>query len=43
VRIVIKRTERCSRDGGRLAFELEVEVGVDAAVREGGVDEKVIV
>jgi hypothetical protein len=35
--------ERCSRDGGRLAEEVvEVEVEVDA-VREGEVDEKVIV
>jgi hypothetical protein len=43
VRIVSRRTERCSRDGGRLASELEedVEVEVDA-VRGGEVDEKVI-
>jgi hypothetical protein len=44
VRIVIRRTERCSRDGGPLGFELEevVEEEVDA-VRGGEVDEKEIV
>jgi len=42
VRIVSRRTERCSRDGGCLASELKVEVEVDA-VRGGEVDEKVIV
>jgi hypothetical protein len=44
VRIVSRRTERCSRDGGCLALEevVEVEVEVDA-VRGGEVDEKVIV
>jgi hypothetical protein len=42
VRIVSRRMERCSRDGGRLALEEEVEVEVDA-VRGGEVDEKVIV
>jgi len=45
VRIVSRRTERCSRDGGRLVSELEevveMEVEVDA-VRGGEVDEKVI-
>jgi hypothetical protein len=44
VRIVSRRTERCSRDGGRLASELEEEVEVEVdAVRGGEVDEKVIV
>jgi hypothetical protein len=42
VRIVSRRTERCSRDGRRLDFKLEEVVEVDA-VRGGGVDEKVIV
>jgi hypothetical protein len=46
VRIVSRRMERCSRDGGRLGPELEevveVEVEVDT-VRGGEVDEKVIV
>lgn len=37
-----RRTERCSRDGGRLAPELEEDVEVDG-VRGGEVDEKVIV
>ena len=40
MRIVIRRTERCSRDGGPLGFELEEEVD---AVRGGEVDEKEIV
>ena len=44
MRIVIRRTERCSRDGGPLASELEVEVEVEVdAVRGGEVGEKVIV
>jgi hypothetical protein len=45
MRIVSRRAQRCSRDGGRLASELEeveVEVEVDA-VGGGEVDEKVIV
>ena len=42
LRIVSRRTERCSRDGGRLASELEAEVEV-GAVKGGEVDEKVIV
>jgi hypothetical protein len=42
VRIVIRRTERCSRDGGPLASELEEEVEVDG-VRGGEVGEKVTV
>ena len=37
-----RRTERCSRDGWRLAFELEEVVEVDA-VRGGEVNKKVIV
>ena len=43
MRIVTKRTERCSRDGRCLPSELEevVEVEVDAV--RGEVDEKVIV
>jgi hypothetical protein len=44
--IVSRRTERCSRDGGRLAPELEevvVEVVEVDAVRGEEVDEKVIV
>ena len=40
MRTVSRRTERCSRDGGRLAPELDGEVD---AVRGGKVDEKVIV
>ncbi len=42
MRIVSRRTERCSRDGRRLVSELEevVEVGV---VTGGEVNEKVIV
>ena len=42
MRIVSRRTERCSRDGWRLAFELEEVVEMDA-VRGGEADEKVIV
>jgi hypothetical protein len=44
VRIVSRRTERCSRDGGRLASELEdvVEVEVEVDAVRGEVDEKVI-
>jgi hypothetical protein len=42
VQIVSRRTERCSRDGWRLAFELEEAVEVDA-VRGREVNEKVIV
>jgi hypothetical protein len=40
--IMSRRTERCNRDGRRLALEEVVEVEVDA-VRGGEVDEKVIV
>lgn len=42
MRIVSRRTERCSRDGGRLASDLEEDVDVDV-VRGREVDEKVIV
>jgi hypothetical protein len=38
---VSRRTERCSRDGGRLAFELEE--GVEGDRVRGEVDENVIV
>jgi hypothetical protein len=46
MRIVSRRTERCSRDGGRPASELEEELELELeldAVRGGEVDEKVIV
>ena len=43
MRIVSRRTESCSRDGGRLASELEEVVEVEVnAVRGREVDEKVI-
>jgi hypothetical protein len=42
VLIVRRRTVRCSRDGGRLASELEDEVEVEVDAVRGG-DEKVIV